>query len=264
FRFYINGLAAEYARRRRGIELPWGDDTLGRVLFGRAGAFLRLAGTLARAGALPALARLPSYAVARTLWYARGVRDGARRYGAACRPSCTPRAGETRPNVVLVTIDTLRAGHLACYGSRTVQTPELDRLASEGARFERCYAQSHLTVPSHLTIFTSLPPAEHGVLDNGWKLRRRVEALPAVFARAGYRTAAFVSAKHVGPEGTLGAALGHLDVYEAPHRIDIPFRAEETNRRFLRWVRGACRGPFFAWIHYWDPHMPYTPPRPFD
>ena len=83
FRFYINGLAAEYARRRRGVELPWGDDTLGRVLFGRAGAFLRLAGTLARAGALPALARLPSYAVARTLWYARGVRDGARRYGAA-------------------------------------------------------------------------------------------------------------------------------------------------------------------------------------
>ena len=183
---------------------------------------------------------------------------------AACRPSCTPRAGETRPNVVLVTIDTLRADHLACYGSRTVRTPELDRLASEGARFERCYAQSHLTVPSHLTIFTSLPPAEHGVLDNGWKLRRRVEALPAVFARAGYRTAAFVSAKHVGPEGTLGAALGHLDVYEAPHRIDIPFRAEETNRRFLRWVRGACGGPFFTWIHYWDPHMPYTPPRPFD
>ena len=83
FRFYINGLAAEYARRRRGVELPWGDDTLGRVLFGRAGAFLRLAGTRASAGALPALARLPSYAVARTLWYARGVRDGARRYGAA-------------------------------------------------------------------------------------------------------------------------------------------------------------------------------------
>jgi len=80
FRFYINGLAAEYARRR-GVELPWAGDTVGRVLFGRLGAFARLAGALARSGALPALARLPSYALARTVWYARGVRDGARRYG---------------------------------------------------------------------------------------------------------------------------------------------------------------------------------------
>jgi len=87
FRFYINGLAAEYARRRRGIELPWGEDTLGRVVLGRAGAFIRLASTLARRGEMRALAKLPSYTLARTLWYARGVRDGARRYGAAGGPS---------------------------------------------------------------------------------------------------------------------------------------------------------------------------------
>ena len=82
FRFYINGLAAEYARQRRGVELPWGEDTLGRVLFGRAGAFTRLAGTLARRGEVRALARLPAYALARTVWFARGAREGARRYGA--------------------------------------------------------------------------------------------------------------------------------------------------------------------------------------
>src|SRR5439155_1155238 len=177
----------------------------------------------------------------------------------ACRPSCTPRAGETRPNVVLVTIDTLRADHLACYGSRTVRTPELDRLASEGARFERCYAQSHLTVPSHLTIFTSLPPAEHGVLDNGWKLRRRVEALPAVFARAGYRTAAFVSAKHVGPEGTLRAppprrARDRDASAEAPARRHHPERSRARPRpgrpRALRRRRGA------------RPASPSPPPLP--
>jgi glycosyltransferase involved in cell wall biosynthesis len=80
FRFYINGIAAEYARRR-GVELPWAADTLARVVGGRAGAFVRLAGTLARAGEVRALARLPSYAYARTVCYARGVRDGARRYG---------------------------------------------------------------------------------------------------------------------------------------------------------------------------------------
>jgi len=82
FRFYINGLAAEYARRRRGVELPWGADTLGGVMLGRAGAFIRLAGTLARQGEVRALTRLPSYALARTFWYTRGVREGARRYGA--------------------------------------------------------------------------------------------------------------------------------------------------------------------------------------
>src|SRR5438132_1219158 len=113
---------------------------------------------------------------------------------AACRPDCAPRAGQARTNVVLVTIDTLRADHLGCYGNRTVRTPELDRLAAEGALFERCYAQAHLTLPSHLTILTSLPPAEHGVLDNGWKLRRHVDALPGVFAQAGYRTGAFGAA----------------------------------------------------------------------
>jgi glycosyltransferase involved in cell wall biosynthesis len=79
FRFYINGLAAEYARRH-GIALPWADDTLARVVGGRAGRFLWLAGTLARHGEVRALARLPSYAWARTVCYARGVRDGARRW----------------------------------------------------------------------------------------------------------------------------------------------------------------------------------------
>jgi rhamnosyltransferase len=84
-RFHAHGLAREYARRRAGVELPWGrdEDRVGDVVRGRAAAFARLAGTLVRAGELRALAHLPSYALARTVWYARGVRDGARRWGAA-------------------------------------------------------------------------------------------------------------------------------------------------------------------------------------
>jgi len=77
-RFYAHGLAAEYARRRRGVELPWGEPR-----DGAARAFARLVGTLARRGEVRALAHLPSYALARTVWFARGVRDGARQYGAA-------------------------------------------------------------------------------------------------------------------------------------------------------------------------------------
>lgn len=82
-RFYNNGLAAEYARRRLDVRLPWDEPgvSIGGVVLGRAGAFLRLAATLARRGEVRALAYLPSYAIARTLWFTRGVRDGARRYG---------------------------------------------------------------------------------------------------------------------------------------------------------------------------------------
>jgi glycosyltransferase involved in cell wall biosynthesis len=81
YRFYINGLAAEHARRRRAVDLPWGmDETPGAIVRGRAGAFVRLALALARGGYLRALGALPAYAVARTLAYPRGLRDGARRY----------------------------------------------------------------------------------------------------------------------------------------------------------------------------------------
>jgi glycosyltransferase involved in cell wall biosynthesis len=86
-RFYAHGLAAVYARRRFGIDLPWGEpeDTVGRLVTGRAAAFLRLAAGLAREGELRALLHLPSYALARTVWHAQGVRAGTRRYGATAR-----------------------------------------------------------------------------------------------------------------------------------------------------------------------------------
>jgi len=181
-----------------------------------------------------------------------------------CHTDCTPRPGAVRPSVVLVTVDTLRADHLGCYGNATVQTPHLDTLARDGALFERCYAQTHVTIPSHLTIFSSLPLADHGLTSNTAKASRRVEVLPGLFGRAGYRTAAFVSAKHLGPEAELGALLSEFETYDAPPRVSRPFPANETNRRLFRWLRGACRDPFFVWVHYWDPHMPYTPPPPYD
>jgi arylsulfatase A-like enzyme len=183
---------------------------------------------------------------------------------AGCRTNCTPPPGPARTNVVLVTIDTLRADHLGCYGSRTARTPALDRLAAEGALFERCYAQTHVTVPSHLSILSSLPLASHGVDRNDATAPHRVTVLPDVFKGAGYRTAAFVGAVHVGPKGTLGPLLGALDVYRAPQHRGAPMRAEETNEDVFHWLRGSCRAPFFLWVHYFDPHMPYAPPAPWD
>jgi arylsulfatase A-like enzyme len=119
-------------------------------------------------------------------------------------------------------------------------------------------------VPSHLTIFTSLPLPDHGVLGNGRPLPRSVLTLPHVFGEAGYRTAAVVSATHLGPEFAVGHALGTLDHYEAPHRLSEPATAAETNHHLFGWIRSTCKQPFYVWVHYWDPHMPYGAPPPFD
>ena len=185
--------------------------------------------------------------------------------GVGCAPDCTPPVGETRPNVILLTIDTLRADHLGAYGSTTVRTPHLDGLAADGVLFERAYAQSHITVPSHLSILSSLTVLEHGVADNQAPVARPVVTLPALLRQAGYHTAAFVSATHLGPRRAVGQLVApDLERFEFPERVSKPRRAEETNAQLFRWLRGRCGGPFFAWVHYWDPHMPYQPPAPFD
>ncbi len=182
-----------------------------------------------------------------------------------CAPDCSPPSGETRPNVILVTIDTLRADHLGAYGSRSVRTPHLDRLAGDGVLFEHAYSQSHITVPSHLSILSSLPVVEHGVAANEDPVARAVVMLPALLRQAGYHTAAFVSASHLGPRRAVGQLVARaLETFEFPERASKPRRAEETNARLFRWLRGRCGGPFFAWVHYWDPHMPYQPPAPYD
>ncbi|HXJ33732.1 MAG TPA: sulfatase [Candidatus Eisenbacteria bacterium] len=183
---------------------------------------------------------------------------------AACRPDCTPEQGKEAPIVLLVTVDTLRADHLGAYGSARVHTPEFDRLAAESLLFERAYAQASITLPSHVSLLTSTPLATHGVLSNKDSTPPEVATLPGEFARAGYHTAAFVSAYHLGPQMVLGRMLDRLERFEAPERISHPRRADDTTDRALAWIRGVCREPTFAWIHLWDPHMPYTPPSPFD
>ena len=182
-----------------------------------------------------------------------------------CAPDCSRAPGEVRPNVVLVTIDTLRADHLGAYGSTTVATPNLDRLAGDGLVFERAYSASDVTIPSHLSLLSSLPVVEHGVVDLASPVARPAQLLPELFQTAGYRTAAFVSAVHLGPTRALGQLVAPgVSRFEVPRRESKPYRAAETNDRLFPWLRGNCRTPFFVWVHYWDPHMPYTPESPWD
>jgi arylsulfatase A-like enzyme len=182
---------------------------------------------------------------------------------AGCAPDCTPRTGSDAPIILLVTVDTLRADHVDG-PTRRARTPHLDRLAAEGVRFTRAYAAANVTVPSHLSLLTSRPMAAHRATTNHAQSAVAFETLPARLAASGYRTAAFVSALHLGRTMLLGRLLPELERFDGPRRASEPWRAEETVDRLLPWLRDACRGPAFAWVHLWDPHMPYAPPAPFD
>lgn len=177
--------------------------------------------------------------------------------------------GRSQPLVLLVTIDTLRADRLGCYGSAGVRTPELDRLAREGALFADCSAVVPSTSPSHATLLTGLYPVSHGLRENGAPLREDVPLLPEAFRDAGYGTVAFISGFPL--VGRFGFSRG-FDRYD--DRLTDGFtthdgRTEGTERiatktvdAFLRWL-DESREPFFAWVHLFDPHSVYAAPPPF-
>lgn len=178
---------------------------------------------------------------------------------------------KSSPNVLLITVDTLRADHLGCYGYRQIKTPNIDALAQEGARFERAYAQVPLTLPSHVAILTGTYPMYNHVRDfTGIGLPSNIGIISEAFQRHGYATAAFVSAYVL--DGSWGLRRG-FDVYddrfdptqyETRNPGNIQRRGDLTVDKFLEWFRHRPAGkPFFVWIHLYDPHSPYDPPEPF-
>jgi len=172
-----------------------------------------------------------------------------------------------RPNLLLVTIDTLRADHVGAYGDRAARTPTLDALAARGARFAHAQSPVPLTGPSHATILTGLYPPVHGVRDNVvFSLDARHRALATVLKGQGYRTAAFVGAYPV------AAAFGFrqgFDTFGEDFK-DSPIPGAGAQRpagdvvdATLRWLAAPGDGPFFVWMHLYDPHAPYDPPEPY-
>jgi arylsulfatase A-like enzyme/predicted Zn-dependent protease len=165
-----------------------------------------------------------------------------------------------RPNVLLVTLDTTRADHVGCYGASPSPTPNLDRLAREGIVFEHALTPIPLTLPSHSTILTGQIPSRHGVRNNGaYVLPPSAETLAEAFGRAGYQTGAFVSAFVLHHQ--FGLAQG-FDAYD-DSLIDER-SAALTTARALRWLdRRDAKRPFFLWVHFFDPHTPWTPARAY-
>lgn len=178
-------------------------------------------------------------------------------------------APETPPDVLLITIDTLRADRLGVYGYPLDTSPHIDALAAQGAVFDRAIAAAGRTAPAHASIFTSRYVRGHTIgFRNGDSELQGGATLAELFSDAGYATGAFVG--NILLAGRLGFARG-FDVYDddlttpernRPHVVER--RADDTTDRALRWLAGAGDRPAFLWVHYQDPHGPYTPPAPFD
>jgi choline-sulfatase len=190
-----------------------------------------------------------------------------------CRRAAPPLPPAGRPNILLVTIDTLRADRVGCYGHASAATPMLDALAARGVRFETVIAHVPLTGPSHASILSGLGPLGHGFRENaGFVLPAQVRSGAEDFRDAGYRTAAFVSAfpldRRFGFDRGFEVYDDHLPKGNDPRRTPYVERfADATTDAVLRWleVSAAWSGgrPFFLWVHYYDPHAPYEPPGEF-
>ncbi len=177
---------------------------------------------------------------------------------------CTRR--ESGPdNVILITIDTLRADHLGTYGYVRDTSPSLDGVAAEGTRFDRCYAQSVTTRASHASLFTGCHPRTHGVLSNVEQYPDRTSLMTVLRAR-GYVAAGFVSSVVLNARFGVQRQLDHFDDAATGQELNRPKMAErparDTLRAALAYLDGRDRArPFFLWIHLIDPHGPYTAPE---
>ena len=175
-----------------------------------------------------------------------------------------PAPEPTRPDVLLITLDTLRADHLGAYGAPADVSPQLDALAARGVVFERMLAASSRTVPSHASLFTSRWVRDHAVgFRNGETRLDGEPTLASLLAAAGYDTAAFVSNAILRRRAGLDAGFAVYDD-ELPdsetNRAVFERIAEKTTAAAMAWIERPRRGPRFLWVHYIDPHGPYNPP----
>jgi len=190
----------------------------------------------------------------------------------AAMPTPPEPTASSRPNIVLITLDTTRADRMGFLGSERGLTPNLDGLAGQAVVFSRAYAQVPLTTPSHAIILTGTYAEFNHVNYMGDPLGEALPFLPDILHRNGYRTAAFVGALALEPKTMAPGFERGFDVYDAGfHRRrgsedryhSLERRAEEVVNRALAWLSKQPRGPFFLWVHLYDPHDPYSPPEPY-
>ena len=176
-----------------------------------------------------------------------------------------------RRDVFLITIDTLRADHVHCYGYDRVQTPSLDQLAKQGIRFTQAFTPSPITNSSHASILTGLLPSSHGVSDFGVPLAASHLTLAEALKKRGYRTAAFIGAVILDSKALAPGFDRGFEFYDNfPPQSETKSRWGRLERRGMEvvqhaetWLTARPAGPHFVWVHLYDPHDPYEPPPPY-
>jgi arylsulfatase A-like enzyme/Flp pilus assembly protein TadD len=180
-------------------------------------------------------------------------------------------ASNSEPNVIVITVDTLRADHLGCYGYKKIRTPNIDALAADGARFERAYTAVPVTLPSHTVMFTGTYPLLNGMHDFAAnKLGATQPTLASVLKEHGYATAAVIGSAVL--DSRFGLNRGFDFYYD---HFDFN-RLQESNLEemerpgnlvadvTLDWLNKNHSKKFFLWMHLYDPHYPYRPPAPYN
>ena len=185
--------------------------------------------------------------------------------------SAQVRTKPSPPNVFLITIDTLRADHVHCYGYETIQTPTLDALAADGVRFTQAFTASPITNTSHTTILTGLLPSSHGVTDFAIPLSSSHVTWAELLKGKGYHTAAFIGAVILDAKSLAPGLDRGFDFYDNfPEHSQSKSRWGRVERRGMdvvrhaeTWLTAHPAGPRFVWVHLYDPHDPYEPPAPY-
>src|SRR6266403_1061617 len=187
---------------------------------------------------------------------------------AFCATAQTP--AKPAPNVVLITVDTLRADHIGCYGYKQIKTPNIDGLAADGERFDRAFAVVPVTLPSHSSMLTGTYPMLSGMHDfSGNTLSPLQPTLASVLKQAGYETGAVIGAAVLDSRFGLNRGFdfyydhfdfsrldeANLDEMERPGNVVADVA--------LDWLAKNSQKKFFLWMHLYDPHFPYRPPEPY-
>jgi arylsulfatase len=187
------------------------------------------------------------------------------------------------PNVLLITLDTTRPDHLGCYGYDRNTSPHLDTFSKEAALFTNAVSSIPLTTPSHATIMTGLNPENHQVYRNSYRVHNNFTMMAEILKKEGYATGGFVSAVLINSQ--FGFDQGFDNFSDVPQQKQslvsakdasaeekearqptiktekmLQRRGDKTTDNALEWLQFVAHAPFFAWIHYYDPHLSYTPP----
>jgi len=183
---------------------------------------------------------------------------------------CTsPTEFKEKTNLLVITVDTLRADHLGCYGYYRDTSPNIDALAAEGTLFARVYSQVSATIPSHASIMTSVYPWRLKVFNNQMAFRGGALTLAEVLQKQGYSTGAVIGNGALASRYGLSQGFNFYDdamPEKEPNRAHYQKTPEQTTNSAISWVKEQKNNhrPFFLWINYMDPHGPYTPTPPYN